>query len=757
MGCRLGTSIFRVSLRFEPTKADRIRVVTKRDEPRPPRPGEVGWQREEERRELLDLAFDDSGTKQEDGAPRTVRTGTAHRRQSSRWLWQGLLILVLLGGTVGYLVYRLGAPVATAATTHFEFGTQRVGTASNTKTVSISNTGSRPLTIEAVRITGPGAADYEIGKSDCERQALITKSSCSVTLRFHPRSTGVRKAHLEIVGNAINAPVALPLSGTGIAPAIQLDRSNLSFGTANLGERTRAQKVSLSNSGTADLHVQRIEVGGEAGDDFPLATNSCSGRTLAPGQGCSMQVLFAPRAAGTRRGELRVMSDASGPASVALSGDGLWSGPALILEPQTLEFGEQIVGRTSRLRSLSIDNRSGQAVELDVPRIVARPSPFTIVHQGCGGAALAPGKSCTVMVSFRPQAEGPAEGDISIRPRGGAQALIVGAHGNGVVPRLSLSSQEERFVAVRVGHAGKRTIHLTSSGSGAVEIKAVALSGSGASLFQVASAPCSGKSLAVGEACSIEVDFRPNAEGRASATLSIESPSLDTTPTVTLMGNGVQPQFSIARASLEFGTVRRTTSATRTLRIRDTGSGALTIVSTTLSGPAASDFSLSGSCHGKLAAKASCNLVVHFSPGKEGARAARLSVTHDAAAKPVEVALSGIGLPPPVPAISITPTQVDFGSVTVGQRSSFMTLTVHNPGSGNLVLRSVELSGSDAGEFHAVSGTCDGLPYLAPASECTIGVRFIPSKPGAHRARLEIRNNSPTPAVSVRLRGKGEQ
>lgn len=718
----------------------------------------MGWRPEDSESDLLDLSFDGTANPREDGAPQTIRPGGSHHhRQSNRWIWQGLLILIILGGTIGYLVYRLGAPVATAAATRFDFGKQKVGTASATKSVSISNTGSRPLLVEAVRLAGPGAADYEITKSDCEHQTLVTKADCSATVRFRPRSTGPHAARLEIAGNAINSPLALPLAGIGIAPRIHLDQRSLSFGSEDLGKRSRAQEVELTNDGSADLHIQRVEVAGEAGDDFPLATNRCSGRTLAPRAGCSMQVLFAPRAAGPRKGELRVVSDASGNSAVALSGDGRWSGPALTLEPQTLEFGDQIVGRTSRLQSLTITNRSDQSVDLDVPRITTSSSPYSIAHQGCGGAALVPGKSCTVMVSFHPRAEGPAEADISIRPRGGTQALIVGAHGNGVVPRLTLSSREERYGAVRVEHTARRTIHFTSSGSGAVEIATLALSGNGASLFRVVSAPCKGKSLAVGEGCSIEVDFRPNGEGKQSATLSLESPSLDTTPTVTLVGNGVQPRFSIARTSLDFGRVRRTTSAARTLRLSDTGSGALSIVSTALSGSAASDFSLSGSCHGPLAAGASCALVVHFSPGKEGPRSARLTITHDAAATPVEVALSGVGLPPPVPAISVTPTQIDFGSITVGERSSFVTLTVHNPGSGNLILRTVRLAGSDAEEFHAVSGTCDGLPYLAPESDCTIGVRFLPSKPGGHRARLEIRNNSPTPTVSVGLHGKGEQ
>ncbi len=732
--------------------------MSQRDDSRPQRPGEVGWRADESESELLDLSFDSDASPKEEGAPQTIRPGgTRHHRQSNRWIWQGLLILVVLGGTVSYLVYRLGAPVATAAASQFDFGTQRVGTASATKSVSISNTGSRPLLVQAVRLAGPGAADYEVTKSDCENQTLVTKADCSATVRFRPRSTGPRAARLEIVGNAINSPLALPLAGIGIAPSIHLDQRSLSFGVEDLGKRSRAQAVELTNDGTADLHIQRVEVAGEAGDDFPLATNRCSGRTLAPRQGCAMQVLFAPRAAGPRKGELRVVSDASGDSAIALAGDGRWSGPALTLEPQTLEFGDQIVGRTSRLQSLTITNRSDQSVDLDVPRIATSPSPYSIAHQGCGGAALVPGKSCTVMVSFHPRAEGPAEADISIRPRGGTQALVVGAHGTGVIPRLTLSSTKERFGAVRVGRVAKKTIRVTSVGSGPVEIAAVALSGPGAAPFRVGTSSCTGKSLATGSACSVEVEFHPEKEGNESATLDIKSPSLDETPSVSLTATGVQPHFAIDRKIVEFGRVRRTTDATQTLRIRDTGSGALSIVSTAITGATPSDFSLSGSCHGQIAAGAGCTLVVHFSPGAEGPRSARLAITHDAAAKPVDVALTGIGLPPPVPAISVSPAHVDFGSITVGQRSSFVTLTVHNSGSGNLIFRAVHLVGSDAAEFHAVSGTCDGLPFLAPDSDCTIGVRFLPSKPGSRRARLEIRNNSPTPAVFVNLRGQGEQ
>jgi len=111
------------------------------------------------------------------------------------------------------------------------------------------------------------------------------------------------------------------LNGTGVAPAgVSLSPvGGVTFGTTGVGLTSAAQTLTLTNNSGAAITIQNIVTSG----DFAVVTGgSTCGGSVAAGSACTMQVVFAPTAAGTRTGSLTVIN--SGVAqTLTLSGIGV--------------------------------------------------------------------------------------------------------------------------------------------------------------------------------------------------------------------------------------------------------------------------------------------------------------------------------------------------------------------------------------------------------------------------------------------------
>lgn len=102
-----------------------------------------------------------------------------------------------------------------------------------------------------------------------------------------------------------------------VNPAFTLSAAAIQFPSVAIGSSNQ-QSVVLTNTGNVDVTIIGISV---AGSDFRTAA---SDRLLARGKALSVQVTFAPTAAGIRTGTLTITSDA-GTKTAALGGTGIGS------------------------------------------------------------------------------------------------------------------------------------------------------------------------------------------------------------------------------------------------------------------------------------------------------------------------------------------------------------------------------------------------------------------------------------------------
>ena len=192
------------------------------------------------------------------------------------------------------------------------FASQRVGTTSAGQNVTLSNTGSGPLSISGFVL----AADF--GQTNNCPASLGAGGTCTISVTFQPTARGIRSGTLTLSSNAPETPPSVSLSGAGIGPVASLSPSSLTFAPQTVSTTSSSQNVTLSNTGDATLDISNVTASGNFAE-----TNNCA-TTLSAGAHCTVSVTFTPTAAGALTGTLTVADDASNgsPQTTSLSGTG---------------------------------------------------------------------------------------------------------------------------------------------------------------------------------------------------------------------------------------------------------------------------------------------------------------------------------------------------------------------------------------------------------------------------------------------------
>ena len=199
--------------------------------------------------------------------------------------------------------------------TSVSFGNVVTGN-SNSQTIKLTNSGTANLTLSQAPVTGNG---FSISGLTLPL-TLNPGQSTNFNVAFAPAGAGNASGGVSLVGNASNSPLAIPLSGTGVAATFLLgaNPASLGFGTVNVGSNSPLG-ATLTNSGNSNVTISSVTV---SGTGFS-ASGVTAGTTLTPNQSVTLNVTFAPTAAGSLIGTVTVASNATNtPAIIALSGTG---------------------------------------------------------------------------------------------------------------------------------------------------------------------------------------------------------------------------------------------------------------------------------------------------------------------------------------------------------------------------------------------------------------------------------------------------
>ncbi len=213
------------------------------------------------------------------------------------------------------------------------------------------------------------------------------------------------------------------------------------------------------------------------------------------------------------------------------------------------------------------------------------------------------------------------------------------------------------------------------------------------------------------------------------------------------------PVLSLSSTSLQFGSVTTgTTSAAQSITATNTGNAVLNVSSIIVTGSGAAYFNNTSNCGSTLPAGASCTVAVTFTPTIAGALTANVSIADNAANTPQTVSLSGTGVAPGTPALTLSSSSLTFASTALGSSAAAQTVTLTNSGTAALAISSIALGGSGASSF-TLTSTCGNS--VAVAATCTLSIGFAPASLGALTASVVVTDNAAGSPQTIALSGTG--
>jgi Abnormal spindle-like microcephaly-assoc'd, ASPM-SPD-2-Hydin len=296
--------------------------------------------------------------------------------------------------------------------------------------------------------------------------------------------------------------------------------------------------------------------------------------------------------------------------------------------------------------------------------------------------------------------------------------------------------------ALAVTSAAK-TVTLTNSGTATLNITSITATGD----FAVKSTTC-GLTLAAGASCKVNVTFTPTAINARTGNLTFVDDAANSPQSVSLKGTGTAIAFSPTSAVFSAQLVG-TISLKKSVTITNKSAVSVTFSGFALAGTNPGDFHIaSNGCGSTLAAGANCAVGLTFQPTAIGTRRATLNVSDNGGGSPQVLQISGIGT-----IISLTPTKLSFGTVTVGTTSVAQSVTVANKGTVAVSFTGFAILGTNVADFLISSNSCG--TSLAAGAHCVVQIKFKPTATGARSATLNGSDNGGGSPQKVLLAGSG--
>ncbi|MCR9242314.1 MAG: choice-of-anchor D domain-containing protein [Rhodobiaceae bacterium] len=322
--------------------------------------------------------------------------------------------------------------VSATTTDHTDFGSADVTAGTVSRTFTIENTGSGPLTLgaNAASLSGAHAGDFTVTSQPAT--SVAASGTTSVIVQFDPAALGARSATLSIASDdADEAIYDFALSGVGAGmPEIAVssseggavaDGGNDAQGNEPAGT-VKTVTYTVSNVGTDDLTLATATVSSLSN----VTVNAISApglTTLTAGNTTTFTVQYTPTLAGAFSFNLAftnndgdespydftVSGTGSGTPEINVTGNtvSIADGDVTPAEADHTDFGRADVTNGAVSRTFTIQNTGTDVLNLGANAASlsgAHAGDFTVVSPPA--MTVAPGGSTTLGVQFDPSDEG---------------------------------------------------------------------------------------------------------------------------------------------------------------------------------------------------------------------------------------------------------------------------------------------------------------------------------------------------------------
>jgi hypothetical protein len=625
-----------------------------------------------------------------------------------------------------------------------------------TQNVVLTNTGDAPLLVQIVSLSGQQyvPVDFTIASGSCPLSSftIAPGGQCDIGLRFRPESGGPRSATLSIYDNAPDSPQTVTLAGTGAGAVITFTPRDLEFVNVPVGTTSAPLTFTAINAGDGPVSISSVTLGPTPSYSswFAITADGCAGKTLGPGQRCTISATASPDAV-TIGAQIVNFFDNAGTGEQTYdfvrSVDGLVaSGGGPLLDT----FGPfpasiQDVGTQSDPTRVLVHDTGTEPLQISGVSIDDPSAGFIVTNDTCSGTTLVldtlftPPSRCSVDVVFAPRGAGSFQANLVFHDNefGGSRNVLL--RGSGLAPAAELSTHAIDFGFQAVGVASpSQVLTLTNPTPQPLSVTGVRFSGTNPTSFTTASDSCSGTTVPAGGTCAVGVTFTPPFPYLFSATMSFIDNAPVLPQTVSLRGEGQAPTFAISTTHLDFGNLRaKAASAPLTFSVTNTSAGTLSF--SFLTGYYAMPWT---GCSEPVVAGASCTVSITVTPGTLGPQTAVFKVVDPASNQQVvQVDWAGITAEP-----RIESTIGGFIIQRVGDTLNGFAFVI-NGGLDALKLGAVSLPSNPAAAI--TDDRCSNQTVPA-GGRCVISLTVHPAAAGTWAATLSVPTDAalgPNPAT----------
>ncbi|EPX56000.1 hypothetical protein D187_008255 [Cystobacter fuscus DSM 2262] len=631
-----------------------------------------------------------------------------------------------------------------------------VGGTPQQRVVTITNSGSGPVTFSEVFIEGDLTAFSLVPPRERTLPLDVPPGPTRLTVRFSPTFEGSTSARLKLISSdPAVANIEVDLTGVGVRPVLQVARTPFVFGEQSVGAPGTEQSVTLSNLGSGKLQITNISTGGAPFTVSPSLPFEVT-RTGGPG---TLTVTFAPTTVESFNRALTFSTNDPDNATVSIELSGAGRHLLKVVEPssRSLGFGPVPLNDTRSL-SVTLSNEGSQAITVQPPVLTGSPFSSTFT----ANVTLGPNnRTYQFEVRFTPTATGPTSKTVELRSNA-SNPVYLTLSGTGAQPGIGITvtadatQTELNFGNLNVGQRDVRSLTIENTGDADLVLNAITIQPiqpSSPAQFSTATLPAK-RRLPPKDTVAIQVEFVPTVDGLISADLKISSNVAGADVTFPLRGNGLSASIVLPETSLDFGERKLGgVPGEKSLTIRNKGEAELVIHGIDLS----AGFSLKPpltpptvQSPWKVAARTGAYPIeLLFTPTVLGpvSGGALKIYSNDVNHRESSVTLNGTG----VDGEGVTdPSGEHLFPVTTVGVSARQNFRITNEGEYPLTLRGATVSNPTA---FAVVNFENGR-VLQKGGVYNFFVDFVPKFHGEHTGNLSITTDSETrPTLGVALRG----
>ncbi len=627
--------------------------------------------------------------------------------------------------------------------------------------LTIQNIGGGTLTVSNPTITGANAADF----------AVLTAFPLNITpgpgqgvaIRCTPSGFGLRTATLTFTTNDPVTPnPSYTLNCTGQSPiytSAPPPSSTINIGNSTIGTPVVLNPaLTITNTGTATLTVSNPTITGANAADFVVTT--AFPLNLAGGASQAVAIQCTPSGSGLRVATLTFTTNDPVTPSPSYTLNCTGQVPTYSSTPipgSTLNIGTSPVGTPVTATGVFIfQNIGAGTLTVSNPTITgANAADFTVLTAFPVNLMVGPTQS--VDIRCTPGAGGLRTATLTLNTNDPVRPTVTYTlNCTGQAPIYSSAPIPGSTINIGSSNVGvpvtlNPALTITNAGTATLTVSNPTITGANAADFAVVTAfPIN---LAGGASQPVEIQCTPSGGGPRTATLTLTTnDTARITVTYTLTCTGTAPGYASTPVA-PGGTITFVPptnvgfTVNFNLTVQNVGVGVLNILSGTITGPNAADFSIANplipfSVNGG----ASRVVTLQCQPSAGGLRTATLTfTTNDPGNATVNYTLNCNGLAPiytsaPVGAGGI----INVGSATVGSSTTF-NLTVGNApaASLNLTVSTPIITGLNAGDFSISAAPATFPLNLAPNTTQLVVITCIPTGTGVRNATLTFATNDP--------------